>query len=114
MRIFKISETIRRANTADGVVLLDVHYGQMFRLNIVGSKILELLRQGNDEIQIADEISKIYGANREIIRADVIEFIDALETHHILQQCTLNESPLSKCEQQVLIGSRWKAPTHIT
>jgi len=93
MRIFKISETIRRANTADGAVLLDVHYGQMFRLNIVGSKILELLRQGNDEIQIADEISKIYGANREIIRADVIEFIDALETHHILQQCTLNEAP---------------------
>jgi len=65
--------------------LLDVHHGQMFCLNIVGAKILELMQRGYDEPRIADEISRDYGASREVVRADVIEFIATLQKHHILQ-----------------------------
>jgi hypothetical protein len=83
--MYKLSDSIRRTETRDGGILLDVHHGQMFCLNIVGSKILELMQRGLDESHIADEISRDYGANREVVRADVIEFIAALQKNHILQ-----------------------------
>ena len=83
--MFRISETIRRTETVDGGILLDVHHGQMFCLNVVGAKILELMQRGYDESRIADEISRDYAANRDVVRADVIEFIDTLQKHHILQ-----------------------------
>jgi len=83
--MFKVSDTIRRTQTVDGGILLDIHHGQMFCLNIVGAKILELMQQGRDETGIADEISRDYGASREVVRADVRDFIETLHKHHILQ-----------------------------
>ncbi len=83
--MFRISGTIRQTKTADGGILLDVHHGQIFCLNIVGSKILELMQQGCDELRIADEISRSYGTSREVVRIDVLEFIETLHKHHILQ-----------------------------
>jgi len=83
--MFKISNTIRRTETVDGGILLDIHHGQMFCLNVVGAKVLELMQRGYDESRIADEISRDYGANKEVVRADVIEFIETLQKHHILQ-----------------------------
>jgi hypothetical protein len=82
--MFRISDTIRRTQTVDGGILLDVHHGQMFCLNIVGSKILELMQRGYDESRIADEISRDYGVSREVVRADVLEFIETLHKHHVL------------------------------
>jgi hypothetical protein len=69
----------------DGGILLDIHHGQMFCLNIVGAKILELMQRGHDETRIAEEISRDYGASREVVRANVREFIENLHKHHILQ-----------------------------
>jgi hypothetical protein len=83
--MFRLSDTIRQTQTQDGGILLDIHHGQMFCLNLVGAKILELMQRGYDESRIADEISRDYGASREVVRADVIEFIQALEKNHILQ-----------------------------
>jgi hypothetical protein len=83
--MLRISDTIRQTQTVDGGVLLDVHHGQMFCLNIVGAKILELMQRGYDETRIADEISRDYGASTEVVHADVIEFIEELHKNHILQ-----------------------------
>ena len=83
--MFRISDTIRRTQTVDGGILLDIHHGQLFCLNVVGAKILELMQQGYDEPGIADEISRIYGADREVVRAHVLDFIETLHKHHILQ-----------------------------
>jgi len=83
--MFRISDTIRRTETVDGGILLDVHHGQMFSLNVVGAKILELMQRGYDETSIAAEISRDYGAKREVVRADVLDFIESLYKHHILQ-----------------------------
>ena len=83
--MFRISDTIRRTETVDGGILLDVHHGQMFSLNVVGAKILELMQRGYDETRIAAEISRDYGAKREVVRADVLDFIESLYKHHILQ-----------------------------
>lgn len=83
--MFRVSDTVRRTETQDGEILLDVHHGQMFCLNIVGAKILELMQRGYDESHIADEISQSYGVSREIAQADVAEFIASLQKHQILQ-----------------------------
>lgn len=82
--MFRISDTIRRTQTVDGGILLDIHHGQMFCLNVVGAKILELMQQGYDESRIADEISRDYKVPRDTVRADVLEFIESLHKHHVL------------------------------
>ena len=79
------SDTVRSTQTIDGRILLDVRHGRMFAVNAVGSKILELLEQGQDEPRIADEISRAYGMNIEVVRPDVHDFIEALHKHHIVQ-----------------------------
>ena len=83
--MLRLSDTIRRTETSDGGILLDVHHGQMFCLNVVGAKVLDLMQRDYDEARIADEISRQYGASREDVRADVIKFIETLRKHHILQ-----------------------------
>lgn len=83
--MLRLSDTVRRTETPDGGILLDVHHGQMFCLNVVGAKILDLMQRGYDEACIADEISRQYGASRDDVHADVIEFIEILRKHHILQ-----------------------------
>jgi hypothetical protein len=83
--VFRISDTIRRTQTEDGGVLLDILHGQMFCLNVVGAKILELLAEGLDETQIANQISGAYVMDIETVHADVHEFIESLNKHHILQ-----------------------------
>ena len=65
--------------------MLDIHHGQMFCLNVVGSKIIDLLESGLDEAQIADQIRQVYGADIETVRTDVRDFIEVLNKHHILQ-----------------------------
>lgn len=82
--MYRISDTIRRTETVDGGILLDVHHGQMFCLNILGAKILELMQRGYGESRITDEISRDYQVPRDTVRADVLEFIESLQKHHVL------------------------------
>lgn len=83
--MFRLSDPIRRTTTPDGGILLDVHHGHMFCLNVIGSKILELMQEGYDQAQITLEISKTYGVAIETVRADVAEFVENLHKNHILQ-----------------------------
>jgi coenzyme PQQ synthesis protein D (PqqD) len=80
-----ISTTIRRTQTQDGAVLLEIEQGQMFGLNPVGSKILELIASGCDEDEIARQVSAAYAADIDIVRADVREFLQDLSRHNIIQ-----------------------------
>jgi len=83
--VFKISDTIRRTHTSDGGVILDILHGQMFSLNVVGSKIVELLEKGFDEAQIAEQVSSAYATDIETVRADVRDFIEVLNKNRILR-----------------------------
>jgi Coenzyme PQQ synthesis protein D (PqqD) len=82
--VFTTSETIRSAPSQDGTVLLDVHHGRMFSINPVGSRILDLVKEGRDEAQIADEIVRVYGIAIEMARTDVHQFLKALCAHRIV------------------------------
>jgi hypothetical protein len=81
----KLSEHVRSTHSQDGAIALDILHGQMFRLNVVGSRMLELLKQGMTEAQIADAISRDSGAPREIVATDLREFLSHLERNHLLE-----------------------------
>lgn len=82
--MYRISTSIRSTHGQDGAIVLDVDQGQMFNLNLVGSKILELLESGSAEADIVCAISKEFNADQEIVARDVREFIDSLKEHKLI------------------------------
>jgi len=80
----KVSDSVRSTHGQDGAIVLDVRQGQMFNLNLVGSRILELLESGSTEEQITDAISREFGANIETVRKDVAEFLQELKEHQLV------------------------------
>jgi hypothetical protein len=83
--MFRLREQVRSTHNQDGAVVLDILHGQMFRLNLVGSRILELLKQGHTEREITEQISKEFSVDREVIASDLHEFLAHLEKNHLLE-----------------------------
>jgi coenzyme PQQ synthesis protein D (PqqD) len=83
--MYKVSEGIRSTHGQDGAIVLDIRQGQMFNLNFVGSRVLELLETGATESAIVDEISQKFGVSRDIAESDVREFIESLKQYHLLE-----------------------------
>ena len=83
--MLKIAEGVRSTHGRDGSVVLDIHHGQMFTLNIVGSKIIELLEQGRSEAQIVGSIAESFQIRRDIIERDVREFLECLQKHRLVE-----------------------------
>jgi hypothetical protein len=84
--MFKLPDTIRSTQTPNGRICLELHRGEMFSVNEVGSKIIELLELGQDEAHIATEISSTCGVSIEIATADVRDFLVALQEYGVLQR----------------------------
>lgn len=66
--------------------MLDVQQGQMFNLNPVGSRILELLESGSAEVDIVEAISREFSASRDAVEKDVREFIGSLKEHKLVTE----------------------------
>jgi hypothetical protein len=81
----RVSEHVRKTHSPDGGIVLDVMHGRMFGLNLVGSKILELLEQQSSPTLIAQEIALKFGVSAEIAERDVREFLETLEKHHLIE-----------------------------
>jgi hypothetical protein len=84
-QMFRLSDEVRSTHNQDGAVVLDILHGQMFRLNLVGSRILELMKQGHTEREITEQISKEFSVGREVVSLDLREFLAHLEKHHLLE-----------------------------
>lgn len=84
-QMHKISDTVRTAHSQDGAIVLDVRQGQMFNLNLVGSRILELLRGGHSEVEIVDRISREFDVSRNVVEGDLREFLEALKNHKLIE-----------------------------
>ena len=70
--MLQVAPTIRSNHTSDGATVLDIHRGKTtHRLNPVGSKILEGLRNGFDHSQIAVEISTAFHVNLAIAEWEI-------------------------------------------
>lgn len=84
--MYRVSEGVRSTHGQDGAIVLDVQQGQMFNLNCVGSRILELLESGAEEPKIVDVISQEFNGNREVVENDVREFIASLRKHKLVSE----------------------------
>jgi Coenzyme PQQ synthesis protein D (PqqD) len=81
----QVSEHVRKIHSLDGGIVLDILHGQMFGLNFVGSRILELLQQQSTPTLIAQEIAATFGISAETAERDVREFLETLEKHHLIE-----------------------------
>lgn len=64
---------------------LDVQQGKIYSINAVGSRILELLKDGVDEVGIVDNISREFAVDRDIARDDVRVFVQQLLEMKLLE-----------------------------
>jgi hypothetical protein len=88
--MYRIAEGVRSTHGQDGAIVLDIRQGQMFNLNLVGSKILELLETGATESAITEKISQTFSVGKDVAETDVREFIESLKQHHLLEGCGSN------------------------
>lgn len=88
--MYRVSKAVRSTHGQDGAIVLDIQQGQMFNLNPVGSKILELLELESTESTIVDEISRRFEVSKEIAERDLEEFIESLKRHQVLEDSGSN------------------------
>jgi hypothetical protein len=84
--MYRVSEAVRSTHNQDGAIVLDVRQGQMFNLNVVGSRILELLKGGSLESLIVDEVSREFGVRRDVAEKDVHEFLQNLKKCRLVEE----------------------------
>jgi hypothetical protein len=84
--MYRVSNTVRSTHNQDGAIVLDIRQGQMFNLNFVGSRILELLKSGFAESAIVDEISREFDVSRDLAENDVREFLQLLKRCHLVEE----------------------------
>ena len=84
--MYRVPDTVRSTHNRDGAIVLDVRQGQMFNLNFVGSRILELLKSGSTESEIVDEISREFGVGRDLAENDVREFLQNLKKCRLVEE----------------------------
>ena len=82
----KVCDTVRSTHGQDGAIVLDVQHGQMFNVNLVGSRILELLERGTAEAEIVNVISREFNAAPELVQSDVKEFLETLEGYKLIEE----------------------------
>ena len=82
----KVSDAVRSTHGQDGAIVLDVQQGQMFNLNLVGSRILELLEHGSTESEIVDVICREFHAAHDLVEADVAEFLQTLTGYKLVEE----------------------------
>ncbi|HEY3617281.1 MAG TPA: PqqD family protein [Candidatus Sulfotelmatobacter sp.] len=82
--MYRVSEGVRSTHGQDGAIVLDVQQGQMFNLNRVGSRILELLESGSAEPEIVNVISREFNTSPHLVENDLREFVESLRKHKLI------------------------------
>jgi len=85
-QMYKVSDTVRSTHGQDGAIVLDIRQGQMFNANLVGSRILELLKTVSTESAIVDRISREFGVSSELVEKDLREFLESLKKRHLVEE----------------------------
>jgi hypothetical protein len=82
--MYRISDSVRSTHGQDGAVVLDIRQGQMFNLNLVGSRILKLIQTESTQPEIVDEIVREFCVSRQLAENDLQKFVDALRKYHLV------------------------------
>lgn len=84
--MYRVSVTVRSTHGQDGAIVLDIRQGQMFNLNFVGSRILELLKDESSQPEIINEIVREFGVSRHLAENDVNAFLQTLRKYRLLEE----------------------------
>ena len=84
--MYRLSDAVRSTHSRDGAVVLDIRQGQMFNVNFVGSRILELLKGESSEPEIIDSIIHEFGVTRQSAENDVRKFCGALRKYQLVER----------------------------
>ena len=57
------------------------NYKKPLQLNETGADIWKMYESGKSCEEITDELSLLYGVNKEELRTDIAEFLDMLKSH---------------------------------
>ena len=80
-----ISSSVRLAKSQDGGILLDVEQGEIFRLNPVGTRIIELLKEGHDRLSLTRALSCEFDVPEQVVREDVRDFLSQLRERRLIE-----------------------------
>jgi hypothetical protein len=84
--MFRLSSEVRSTRNQDGGILLDIHLGQMFRVNPIGALIVEALGAGRNESELASEVAETCHIGMETIQSDIHAFLEDLESRGLVQR----------------------------
>jgi len=82
--MIRLSTHVRTVSSPEGGALLDLRQGRMYRVNGVGSIVLELLAHGNSEQEIVQVISERCSVELNVASADVREFVSSLKQNALV------------------------------
>jgi hypothetical protein len=82
---FKVSDHIRLVHNSDGATLLDIRLGQVFTVNLAGSRIFQLLNERVEETEIIARICREFGISAEMATADVRDFLVAVYRNGLIE-----------------------------
>ena len=86
MRFFKDSQRyhLRAVVNKDGAVILNRSSGIVSTLNSTGAIVWQALERGEHIATVVEQIARETGAEIEIVRKDVADFIDSLRKQDLL------------------------------
>ena len=83
--MYRVAKGVRSTHGQDGAIVLGIQQGQMFNLNLVGSRILALLKEGAAQAEIVDEIVRKFGVSLGRAENDVQQFLETLKKNHLVE-----------------------------
>ena len=89
-----ISSSVRLTKSQDGGVLLDVEQGEIFRLNPVGTRIIELLKEGHGGPSLTRALSCEFGVPEQVVREDVRDFLSQLRERRLIKGLDTKAEPV--------------------
>jgi len=83
--VVTLSPNVRCTRDQYGEVILDIEHNRIFRLNGVGSLIVDCVKQGLTEPAIVEQLTLRYSVTKERAAQDVLEFLHSLVSEQLLR-----------------------------
>jgi hypothetical protein len=84
-RRLRAKDSIISAELENEAVLLNVETGIYFGVDAVGTRIWKLLEEGSTEEDIFSKLQQEYEVDPTVLRADLTEFLDLLQSNELVQ-----------------------------
>jgi hypothetical protein len=91
--VYEVSTGVRSTRNKDGMVILDIMRGQVFRLNATGAVIFERLQQRTTESELSQVISDEFLIPLQIAETDIRAFLASLEKQGLVNRKNTEELP---------------------